>query len=250
MIQQITFHHELILNKTLKSFRGFILLNKDYGNMDIQHLITKIAAFFPIFLFSLCFHEFSHGLMAKWKGDRTAELSGRLTLNPMAHGDLLGTVIFPILGVITGFFFGWAKPVPINERNLKNPKKDLFWIALAGPLSNILLAFIMALILGFVAKFFGAIPLRKTLSELGQIFMFTNLSLAIFNALPIHPLDGGKILARFVPDTIDRWLEENQFMFFIMLMVILQTKLSAILLVPIEIFFNLFMKASELIWML
>lgn len=218
--------------------------------MDLQMMITKIAAFFPIFLFSLCFHEFSHGLVAKWKGDRTAELAGRLTLNPFAHADLLGTVIFPIIGVITGFFFGWAKPVPINERNLKNPKKDLFWIALAGPLSNIFLALVMAILMGFMAKFFGGLEMRKTLTDLGQIFIFTNLSLAVFNALPLHPLDGGKIIARFIPDTADRWLEENQFMLFIVLMVILQTRFSVILLAPIKILFNLLMSFSGALWML
>lgn len=218
--------------------------------MDLHFMITKVAAFFPIFLFSICFHEVAHGLMAKWKGDRTAELAGRLTLNPFAHGDLLGTVIFPIIGVITGFFFGWANPVPINERNLKNPKKDLFWIALAGPASNILLAFIMALILGFVAKYLGGSPLRKTFSDLGQIFIFTNLSLAVFNALPLHPLDGGKIIARFIPDAWDRWLEENQFMLFIMLMIMLQTRMSFIFQAPIQFLFNLLLDVSGLIWML
>lgn len=218
--------------------------------MDLHFLITKVAAFFPIFLFSICFHEFAHGMMAKWKGDRTAEFSGRLTLNPFAHGDLLGTVIFPILGVITGFFFGWAKPVPVNERNLKNPKKDLFWIALAGPASNVLLAFLMALVIGFAAKYMGTVPLRKTINELGQIFIFTNLSLAVFNALPLHPLDGGKIIARFIPDSWDRWLEDNQFMLFIFLMIMLQTKLSVIFQAPIQFLFNLLMQISGALWML
>jgi len=218
-------------------------------SMDLHMILTKIAAFYPIFLFSLCFHEFSHGLMAKWKGDRTAELAGRLTLNPFAHGDLMGTVIFPILGVITGFFFGWAHPVPINERNLKNPKKDLFWIALAGPMSNIFLALVMSLLIGFMAKYFGATPMKKTLSDLGQIFIFTNLSLAVFNALPIHPLDGGKIISRFIPDSVDRWLEENQLMLNIVLIVVIM-RFSSILLMPIYFLFNLLMSFSGAVWML
>ena len=217
--------------------------------MDMQYVITKIAAFFPIFLFSICFHEFAHGLVAKWRGDRTAELAGRLTLNPFAHGDLFGTVIFPMIGVVTGFFFGWAKPVPINERNLKNPRKDLFWIALAGPASNIILAFVMAMILGSMDRFMGAAPIRKSLNELGQIFMFTNLSLAIFNALPLHPLDGGKIIARFIPQSIDRWLEDNQFMLFIVLMIVLNSKLAFLFHIPIQFLFNLFTYVSGLVWM-
>jgi Zn-dependent protease len=220
------------------------------AGMDIQFIITKIAAFFPIFLFSICFHEFAHGLVAKWLGDRTAEMAGRLTLNPFAHGDLLGTVIFPIMGVVTGFFFGWAKPVPINERNLKNPKKDLFWIALAGPASNVLLALVMAIVIGFMAKYFGAAPMRKTINDLGQIFIITNLSLAVFNALPLHPLDGGKIIARFIPDAWDRWLEENQFMLFIVLMVVLQTRMAVIFHIPIQVLFDLLMRVSGVVWML
>lgn len=215
---------------------------------DISFILAKIAAFFPIFLFSICFHEFAHGLAAKWRGDNTAEVAGRLTLNPFAHGDLFGTVIFPIMGVVTGFFFGWAKPVPINERNLKNPRNDLFWIALAGPASNVLLAFIMAIFLGFVDKFMITMPLRKTIFDLGQIFMVTNLSLAVFNALPLHPLDGGKIIARFIPNSLDRWLEENQLMLFIFLMIVLNTRLSVLFQLPIEILFNLFMHASGVIW--
>ncbi len=218
--------------------------------MDVQMILTKIAAFYPIFLFSICFHEFSHGLVAKWKGDPTAEMTGRLTLSPFAHGDLLGTVIFPMIGVVTGFFFGWAKPVPVNERNLKNPKKDLFWIALAGPLSNLLLAFAMALLIGFMAKYFASASMKNTFNDLGQIFIFTNLSLAVFNALPIHPLDGGKIIARFIPDSLDRWLQENQFVLFIFLIIVLQTKLSAILLAPIHFLFKLFMGVSGAVWML
>jgi Zn-dependent protease len=157
-------------------------------------------------------------------------------------------VIFPILGVITGFFFGWANPVPVNERNLKNPRNDMFWVALAGPVSNILLALFMALVIGAVAKFAGASPFRKSFNDLGQIFIFTNLSLAVFNALPLHPLDGGKILARFIPDAWDRWLEENQFMLFIMLMVLLQTRAAVIFHAPIEILFNVLMTISGVVW--
>lgn len=217
-------------------------------NMDFQMMLTKVAAFFPIFLFSICFHEFAHGLVAKWKGDRTAELAGRLTLNPFAHADLFGTVIFPIIGVITGFFFGWAKPVPINERNLKNPKKDLFWIALAGPLSNIFLAFVMTILIGLTAKFFGTIKLMKTINDLGGKFIITNLALAVFNTLPLHPLDGGKIIARFIPDAADRWLEENQSMLFIILMfMLLVTPLSIVLMIPIKILYGLLMSLLDVI---
>lgn len=216
--------------------------------MDMQFMITKVAAFFPIFLFSICFHEYAHGLMAKWKGDRTAELAGRLTLNPFAHGDLLGTVIFPIIGVLTGFFFGWAIPVPVNERNLKNPRADLFWIASAGPLSNIFLALVMALLVGFVERFFPAAATLNTIQQLGDTFIVTNLSLAVFNAIPLHPLDGGKIIARFISDSTDRWLQENQFMLFFILMAALQTPLANIIRVPITLFYGGLKILAHLVW--
>jgi Zn-dependent protease len=216
--------------------------------MDIQSKLAQAFAFLPIFLFSICFHEFAHGLMAKWKGDRTAEFAGRLTMNPFAHADLLGTVIFPILGFFTGFFFGWAKPVPVNERNLRNPRKDLFWVALAGPMANVFLALVMALILGFVFKYLSGSPMLKTIGGFGTMFMYTNLGLAVFNALPIHPLDGGKIIARFIPHHVDRWLEENQFMLFIALMFILQTPFAGYLRLPIDFLFNFLISASEALW--
>jgi Zn-dependent protease len=218
--------------------------------MDTQLLITKVVVFFPIFLFSICFHEMAHGYVAKWKGDNTAHMMGRLTLNPFAHADLMGTVLFPIMGLLTGFFFGWAKPVPINERNLKNPKNDVFWIALAGPMSNIILAVVMALVIGLVKKFFFQFPIERTLTDLGRIFISTNLSLAVFNAIPMHPLDGGKIMARFIPPQWDRWLEENQFMLFIFLMVLLNSPMRFLFILPIEVMYNLLMNLASFIWMI
>ena len=210
-----------------------------FAAMDMTNSLQLIAGFFPIFLFSLCFHEFAHGLVAKWRGDNTAEMMGRLTMNPFAHADLLGTVIFPIMGVFTGFFFGWAKPVPINERNLKNPKTDLFWIASAGPLSNFLLSFLMAMLLGITGRFFYGMPMERTIYRLGGLFIQTNLFLGTFNALPIHPLDGGKILARFIPDQWDRWLLDNQFLLFICLMVLLNSPLRHFLNFPVEVMYSM-----------
>jgi Zn-dependent protease len=218
--------------------------------MDTQLIITKVAVFFPIFLFSICFHEVAHGYVAKWKGDNTAHMMGRLTLNPFAHADLMGTVLFPIIGILSGFFFGWAKPVPINERNLKNPRKDVFWIALAGPMSNVLLAVVIALFIGLVKKFFFQFPIERTLTELGAIAISTNLSLAVFNAIPMHPLDGGKIVARFIPPQWDRWLEENQLVLFIALMVMLQSPLRVLFILPIEFMYHLLMNLASFVWMI
>ena len=115
--------------------------------MDPLEIAVKVGLFFIPFLFALCFHEFAHGFVAKLRGDNTAEIMGRLTMNPLAHVDWVGTVGLPIVSIITGLpLFGWAKPVPVNPRNLKDPKNDMFWVALAGPLSNILL-FLVGLVL-------------------------------------------------------------------------------------------------------
>ena len=109
--------------------------------------LAKVGVCFQPLLFALCFHEDAHGWTARRFGDRTAEYMGRLTLNPFPHLDILGTVVLPVVGLLAGgVVFGWAKPVPVNPRNLSQPKEQMFWIALAGPLSNILL--------GFVGEFF------------------------------------------------------------------------------------------------
>ena len=153
-------------------------------------------------------HEYAHAFMAKTKGDSTAQMQGRLTLNPVAHMDLIGTVILPLAAIATQMpVFGWAKPVPVYESALKNPKKDMFWIALAGPLSNVLLSVIgsFILMLLYLLSFHDEIVLKWF-----RVFIYINLLLAFFNLLPLHPLDGGKIIARFLPFRWNEWLEETQ----------------------------------------
>ena len=122
-------------------------------------IAAKVALFYIPFLFALCFHEFAHGWMALKKGDNTAQLMGRMTLSPFPHMDIWGTVVLPIFAVVSGwgFLFGWAKPVPVNPRNLQRPKEDMFWIALAGPLSNIILS-----VVGEIALVLSAIFLKDT----------------------------------------------------------------------------------------
>ena len=145
----------------------------------------------PPLLFALTFHEASHGWMALRLGDPTAKLLGRLTLNPLAHLDPLGTLIFIIPPHI-----GWAKPVPVDVRYLKHPRRDMMWIALAGPVSNVILAFVFGMILRGLSALshdFSS-PAERALVNMVAWSVVLNLSLAAFNMIPIFPLDGSKVL--------------------------------------------------------
>ncbi len=174
-------------------------------------MIMKVVLFFPAFLFSLSFHEFAHGYVAKLRGDNTAEMMGRLTLDPLAHVDWIGTVALPIMSIVFGLpLFGWAKPVPVNPRNLKDAKNDMFWVALAGPMSNILLFVLGLIVYGVLIRVFH-VHLNGTYRGLIFVFLYLNLILAFFNLLPLHPLDGGKIVERFIPYSWNRWLLDHQY---------------------------------------
>ncbi len=161
-----------------------------------------------IFLFSVILHEISHGEMAKFLGDPTAEISGRLTLNPLRHLDLFGSIILPGFLLILkflfptkeGIIFGWAKPVPIDPYNFRDPKKDCAKVAIAGPLANFFLALIFSLLI-------RVLPSRFFFSNLKEIFsliVWINLTLAIFNLVPIPPLDGSFLLLAFLPPGAER----------------------------------------------
>ena len=154
-------------------------------NLPIDILIVLV----PILIFSLCFHEFSHGYIAYKLGDNTANDKGRLTLNPLSHLDPIGSIMILIIG------FGWAKPVPVNSRNLKNPRSDLIKIAFAGPASNI----ILAILSGFVIKFSLLLGhYNESLIKILLYFAQVNIALAVFNLLPIAPLDGSQIFGNII----------------------------------------------------
>lgn len=176
--------------------------------MNLIEILAKLGVYFVPFLFALCFHEYAHGLVAKWRGDNTAEQEGRLSLNPMVHADPIGTWLLPIVCILLGgrFFFGWARPVPVNTRNLRH-RLDMFWIALAGPASNVLLALVSVVLLAFAQVYMGD---NKAVLIILHAFISTNLFLAAFNLIPIHPLDGGKIVEPFLPSRWNMWLMENQ----------------------------------------
>lgn len=183
----------------------------------LQMMTLQIVPFFG----AIIFHEFAHGWVAKLWGDRTAADSGRLTLNPLSHIDPVGTVLIPVINMITGFplFFGWAKPVPINPTRFRKYRQGLFTVSLAGPGMNIVLAFVCAI--GFAA-FLRFVPenfsLYKPLALMLQYSISINFMLAAFNLLPIPPLDGAKIIESFVGYNGSRMLAEiERYSFFILL---------------------------------
>lgn len=157
-----------------------------------MHELIDYLIMAPAILVALTIHEFSHGYIAYRLGDPTAKLSGRLSLNPLVHLDLLGTAMLFIAGV------GWAKPVPVNPQYFRQPKRDLLWVSLAGPASNLLLALLFGLGLRLFSD--DAIYQMSMLVAMIWYGMSINIVLAVFNLLPIPPLDGSKILFGLIPD--------------------------------------------------
>ena len=159
-----------------------------------------ILLFFPVFLFSLSFHESAHAWTANRLGDSTARLMGRMTLNPLAHIDWIGTIIFPLMMFLMPglLLFGWAKPVPVNPNRLRGGRQGRIWVAAAGPAANILLALIFAGLMHLVVRF-GTDGVLMILLKMLETGVILNLMLAMFNLVPIPPLDGSGILEGVLP---------------------------------------------------
>lgn len=168
---------------------------------DINFEQVLIA--FAVLLFSLTIHEMAHAWTADRLGDPTARLLGRVSLNPLVHADLIGTVVFPLVALVSGLpLIGWAKPVPVNIRRLRNEQRDYVLVAAAGPASNLLLAVVAAVILAsFPASpgVFGEPNMSDPVAASLRLAAWVNILLAVFNMLPIPPLDGGNVLSGLLP---------------------------------------------------
>ena len=168
--------------------------------MPQLNMIQMLAvAVIPV-LFAITLHEVAHGWVARRFGDHTAELAGRLTLNPLKHIDPVGTVIVPALMLfLTGFLFGWAKPVPVNFRGLRNPRRDMVLVAAAGPASNILMAVGWAIVARIVHGLGIEGQSAVYFLAMAQVGVLINVILAVFNMFPLPPLDGGRVLSGLLP---------------------------------------------------
>jgi len=165
-------------------------------------LIQKIAVWALPLIFAITLHEVAHGFVASLLGDQTAKLSGRLTINPVKHIDPIGTILIPfVMLLVSNFIFGWAKPVPVDSRNLRNPRRDMALVALAGPVSNLLMALFWGLIarLGILADQSGSSWSGVPLVYMGGAGITINVVLAVLNFIPLPPLDGGRILEAVLP---------------------------------------------------
>lgn len=193
--------------------------------------LQKALVGFPIIAFSLTVHEFFHAWSAMKFGDNTAKDMGRLTLNPLAHLDLMGVIVM----VISNFSFGWAKPVPVNPYNLRDPRKADFWISFAGPLSNIGLAIIAAIILRIVG--YNSFTQDSYFFKLLYFGVVINLTLAFFNLIPLFPLDGSHMLKSILPPKYEMTMEQlDRFSPFILIMLVISGALWYVI-GPFVIFF-------------
>jgi Zn-dependent protease len=200
------------------------------GGLDIQELLVA----FVILISSLTFHEAAHAWTANRLGDPTARLLGRLTLNPAVHVDVIGTIVFPLVAMITGFpLIGWAKPVPVDTRNLGHPRRDFAIVAAAGPISNLILAAIGAAV--FTIWSADASSETRELIATGLLrFVLLNVLLAVFNMIPVPPLDGGNILMGIVPESAAHMIDKLRPWGFVLLYALMLSGVLAAIIFPVQ----------------
>jgi Zn-dependent protease len=200
--------------------------------MDLS-LETVALVAVPV-VFAITLHEAAHGYVARLFGDQTAWMLGRVTLNPLKHIDLVGTILVPGVLLLTGapFLFGWAKPVPVNFGNLRHPKRDMIWVAAAGPAANFVMAFLWVLIMGVSTP--GGLLESNGLQQIARYGIMINLVLMALNLLPIPPLDGGRIAVGLLPGRASYALSRVEpYGFFVVLLLLMIPGALNSLLTPI-----------------
>jgi len=206
--------------------------------MELNVIQLVIVFALPV-IFAITLHEAAHGYAAKHFGDLTAHQAGRISLNPIRHIDLVGTIIVPIVILLTsklfggGFIlFGWAKPVPVDFSRLRNPKKDMFWVAAAGPLANLFMAMLWAVLLKFGLSLEGN-AFKEPMTYMGVAGIFINAVLMALNLFPLPPLDGGRIAVSLLPNEYANRLEQIEPYGMFILLILLFTHVLEIVIWPI-----------------
>jgi Zn-dependent protease len=195
-------------------------------------LVQKIAVYALPVVFAITVHEAAHGYAARFFGDMTADRAGRISLNPLKHIDPIGTILLPALTLmIGGILFGWAKPVPVDFSRLRNPKRDMLWVAAAGPASNLL----MALFWAFVINVSSHAPANysEPMALMGQAGIMINVVLMVLNLLPLPPLDGGRIAVSLLPNHLAYKFAQIERYGFIILIVLLATGILSSIMEPL-----------------